>query len=153
MTTHDWRALVRERVPALDIAREPEILDELAQHLADLHAEGLAAGLTDAIALDRALAAVPRERETVARDLVHAARSLPGVIADRWTISEPVSQARRAGMLLDFRRDVVHAIRSLRASPGYTLVVLLTMALGIGANSAIFAAVDTILLRPLPYPH
>ena len=65
MTTHDWRALVRDRIAALDIAREPEILDELAQHLADLHAEGVAAGLTDAAALDRALAALPREREAI----------------------------------------------------------------------------------------
>ena len=153
MTTHDWRALVRDRIAALDIAREPEILDELAQHLSDLHAEGVAAGLTDAAALDRALAALPREREATARHLVDAARSLPGVIADRWTVAEPPLRARGAGLLSDFRRDLVHAIRSLRASPGYTLVVLLTMALGIGANSAIFAAVDTILLRPLPYAH
>jgi putative ABC transport system permease protein len=55
--------------------------------------------------------------------------------------------------MTDFRRDVVYAIRSLRRSPGYALVAFLTLTLGIGATSAIFAAVDTMLLRRMPYAH
>ncbi len=52
----------------------------------------------------------------------------------------------------EFRDDVKLAIRQLRSSPAFALIAAITLALGIGANSAIFALVDTVLLRPLPFP-
>jgi putative ABC transport system permease protein len=54
--------------------------------------------------------------------------------------------------LENIARDVDHMARGLRKSPGFTVAVVLTLALGIGGNTAIFSVIDQLLLRPLPYP-
>src|SRR5271157_3847450 len=63
--------------------------------------------------------------------------------------------ATRAGewIMGTFRNQTKHVFRRLRRAPMFTAITLLTLAIGIGANTAIFSVVESVLLKPLPYPH
>jgi predicted permease len=139
----DWREYVRGQLPPLTVSpeREAEIVGELARQLEDAYAEASAAGLSPEEALESASAQFP-DWNALARDINAAEQYVP---------PEPPPPERQVP-LTGLLKDIRHALRLLRLNPSFSAVAVLTLAFGIGANTAIFTMVDALALRSLPYP-
>jgi putative ABC transport system permease protein len=68
-------------------------------------------------------------------------------------VREEIYQMNTIGFLDSLARDLRYALRSMQRRPGFIAAVVLTLALGIGANTAIFSVIDGVLIKPLPYPN
>jgi len=109
---------------------ERELEKEIESHLGLLEEQFVAKGMS------------PADAKLAAR------RAFGGIDQTK----EHQRDARSFRWMESLQRDVAYAFRSLRRSPAFSLAAILTLSIGIGATTAIYGVVDTILLRPLPYP-
>src|SRR6266566_5227217 len=140
----DWKGEIREAIAGAnlkaDAAREEAVVEELAQDLTERYEDLVGEGVEEAGALRRLRGEL--------REPGFLAGLRPRLEARSQTLTPGVE--RRERLLQGVQRDVRLGARLLRANPAFALVAILSLALGIGANAAIFELLDAVLLQTRP---
>lgn len=142
----DWPSEVRSRLGNLGLSpeREAEVVDELAEHLAEREREWRRAG------------SPPDEARRLALDDIADDDRLRAELARlrqaRVLVPPPIGVPTRR-VVASIAQDLRYGARALCQRPGFTIAAVLALAIGIGSTAAIFGAVDTVLLRPMPFAH
>jgi predicted permease len=140
----DFRSIVQERIAPLHLqaAAEASLVEELTQHLEDRYRELHSGGATEEDAQRKALEELndtyPLRKEFRKSDAMPANEAVPA------------GDARSGNLIDNLWRDLRYAARAMRKNPIFVLFVVLTLALGIGANTTIFTIINTLILNPLP---
>ncbi len=139
----DWRRYVREHLPPLDVSaeRESEIVDELALQLESVYERERTRGRSHDEAMERMAGEVPDWSALAGRlDTIEPAR-----------VRMVVPAENGGGLMTGLSGDVRYALRTLRRSPAFTMVSVVTLAAGLGMGAAAFSVIDTLLVRPLRF--
>jgi len=142
----DFRTYVREHLPALNVsgAREAEIVEELALEFEESYELALLNGSTPEEAWQQVM-----QNSTPWHELAEQLRS---ELKERIPVEAPEPTHTNSFLcwIDDVRHDAHYAIRQSSKSPGFAVIAILTLALGIGANTAIFSLLNAVVFRTLP---